>query len=843
MKKKINICVLLLLATQLLLAKTTDVTHLQLTIAFDWQQKQAIGTAIISAKLPEGGDSLILDAGLLVITSITMDKQPLSYSYDRGDSNDNLRIYLGRTYSGNEEFKVSISYHTTYVNSSDPSAIGGSFGKGLRFIQPTAAFPSKRKQIWSHGEPENNKYWFPCNEEISDIHTTEIIATVDDSLTVISNGKLIGIENISDHQRRFHYKSETPFPNYLITIVVGEYKVTRMQSGRIPIQTYGYPDETTAVEATVKMLPTMMKFLEEETGCPYPFDFYNQVIVQDYPFPGLTGQYTSSLLSDNYIDDEGVHQDFKYLWDGVAVQALAGQWFGNLLMPQSWKDYWLNAAFAQYFAGRYTAKDNSEAEYLTYYLPFEVSNIEGVALSESKHPLVSLNPEETKSYYTDGFTAFYGAQVLRKLEHELGTITWRKVLHQYLSDYSYHQVCTNDFQNSIEKTTGSSIKWFFDQWVYSNSYPELEIKKEYNLINQELVVFIKQTQNNKSESNRDFTGYFRGKIDIEIDGAVHSVNLEPQPLTKVSFRLKKEPGFVHFNFGEYFPGKVIFEKNTNEYLAQLKNSKDVLAWQASIDHLASIATDSLVSGKKNNIIDTMMKEISGVRYWRYRWYVLGTLQSLLSPTYDARTKSFLLALIKKENSWIKATAISMLGKSADSTYIPLYVYALKDQSDRVINAAAIALGKTKNPEVLHVLLDLENQHSWKNQNRISALNGLQQLGDTLAIPYILNCIKDNLSPRWFLATASWDYPYAAVNALTALQKGTLAYPILIERFKQSLDTNDINDIFQLVQLLIGTKDARLEFIFGLLKDKYKNDEKTVEAVVNYEKQFKDNFKP
>ena len=195
-----------------------------------------------------------------------------------------------------------------------------------------------------------------------------------------------------------------------------------------------------------------------------------------------------------------------------------------------------------------------------------------------------------------------------------------------------------------------------------------------------------------------------------------------------------------------------------------------------------------------------------------------------------------------KKGWLKRAAINFLGKTNDPNFSDIYIQALSDESDRVINAAAIALGKTKSPKAFDALMSLENKKSWKNQNRISALNGLQQLGDVRAIDYVVNCIKDNQSPRWYLATPVWDYPFAAVNTLVALGKADLAYPILIERFKKSMTDNDVNDIFQNVQLINLLNDKRATELYSLLKEKYTTNVIISDAIKNYEQQFLETIK-
>ena len=272
-----------------------------------------------------------------------------------------------------------------------------------------------------------------------------------------------------------------------------------------------------------------------------------------------------------------------------------------------------------------------------------------------------------------------------------------------------------------------------------------------------------------------------------------------------------------------------------EWLNQLDLSKDVLARQNTMDSLVTMANDSTATlTLKDRLWHALTREVASDQYWRYRWYALGSLQKILTLPYDAKTIKFLEATIEKERSWIKSTAIQMLGRSKDSKFKDIYIGALQDPSDRVINAAAIALGRTKSEGAYNVLMQLENQPSWKNQNRISALNGLQQLGDPSAVDYILACIKDNRSPRWYLATPVWDYPYAAVNALVALGKADLAYPILCERLQGAITDRDINDVFQQVQLINLLKDRRAVEVYVLLKDAYKDDPPILEAVLQYE---------
>jgi aminopeptidase N len=828
--------------TNCIMANNIDTKHISINLRFDWQKKQAFGDAEITLSPTMASDTIRLDAGRLNIHAVLLNGRTLDYNYDGGEINP-LEIMLDRVYQPNETLILKIEYNTTYENKADPNAIWGSFGKGLRFQEPTSTTPNKRKQIWSSGEPENNKYWFPCNEDIADIHTTEIRATVENPMLVISNGQLVETIDNKDNTRTFHYKSEIPFPNYLVAIVAGEYVDVLQISKGVAIHNFGYPHEKEAVKATTELLPDMMRFIEEKTGFNYPLSDYTQVVVQDYPFPGLTGQHSASILSDNYIDDQSVHHDFKYLWDGVAMQALANQWFGNIIMPKSWSDIWLNNAFAQYFAGLYTAKNNTLSEYLLYILPFEISNVFADWNVGNIRPIVTNNYEDLTNFTSDSYSKYRGALVLRMLQKEVGDLNWWKAIQLYVKSNAGKQITTGDFQKAIEKITGESYQWFFDQWIYKTGMPKFEVTKNYDPSIKQLNITVRQTQIEDRNSKYEQVGLFKGKLEVEIDNNILEVYIEAKSENVFNFSMPKAPAFVNFNYEDTWICETEFAKNTDEYLQQLDCSKDILAKQKALDKLVEIANDSSTNTiLKGEILAAFKKEITSNFYWRYRQYALGSLLKILTMPYDTETLSMILNLINTEKSWLKTSAIFTLGNTCDVQYFEIYKAALSDESDRVVNAAAIAMGKTKSPKAFDILMGLDNKPSWKNQSRISTLNGLEQLGDVQVIDYVLKCLSDNQSPRWYLATPVWDYPYAAAYTLATLGKADLGFPLLLERFKKSLEENDLNDIFQNVQLIDILKDERAKEVYQLLKEKFNNDAHLLETIQNYEANFLESIK-
>ena len=75
----------------------------------------------------------------------------------------------------------------------------------------TPVIRTSRAQAWTQGEDEDSRYWFPCYDYPNSRPTSEVIATVPEKFTAVSNGALIGTStNTADKTRIFHWRHEVP---------------------------------------------------------------------------------------------------------------------------------------------------------------------------------------------------------------------------------------------------------------------------------------------------------------------------------------------------------------------------------------------------------------------------------------------------------------------------------------------------------------------------------------------------------------------------------------------------------------------------------------------------------
>lgn len=289
-----------------------------------------------------------------------------------------------------------------------------------------------------------------------------------------------------------------------------------------------------------------------------------------------------------------------------------------------------------------------------------------------------------------------------------------------------------------------------------------------------------------------------------------------------------------------------FEKSLEDLIYQLQFDSDVLGRQSALNALTTIAQNDTTSlATKENILSHYREIILSNTYWRFKLITLTQLQNILVPwgsteavKLDEPTTNMLLQLIKQDSSWVSAAAIRFLGLTKNVAYADIYINALKNTSDRVVNAAAIALGKTKSEKAFDALANLPSRPSWKNQSLMSALSGLKELGDPRGYDIAYHALQDVYLSRWYLPTPPvWDYRVVAVETIVALNRGSDVLPLLLTRFENAIQEGDINTVFNYVVLLSKIPDEQIKSVFEKLKTTYQNDSNTLVAIDTFEQQY------
>ncbi|HEV8591524.1 MAG TPA: M1 family aminopeptidase [Pyrinomonadaceae bacterium] len=819
-------------------SRQIDIKHIAIDLKFDWDKEQAIGSATIKFAPFGDADKFTLDAAAMTINSVTLaDGKALKFTYDGKKDNDNLEINLDRVYKNAEDVTVKIDYATNYVNKASEDTAIGSFGRGIRFIKPTADDPNKPRQIWSQGESEFNRYWFPSYDSPNDFRTTELRATVQKPFTVVSNGKLIETKDNGDNTRTFYWKMDQPYSNYLTSIVVGDYTPVEQNFEGIPVVNYGYTNEAKEVAATVKNLPATIKFFSEITGVKYPYPKYSQAFVED--FGGGMENISATTQIEEMIHDERELLDT----DSESLQSheLAHQWFGDYVTCRDWGQIWLNESFATYMQGMWDEKFKGHDEFLYADVRKNHDDVLRSWKQGYRRPIVTKYYADKDALF-DNYAYPGGGSVLHMLRKHLGDTLFFKSLNHYLTSNAHQPVSTEELRIAVEETSGQSMDWFFDQWLYKMGHPIFDVTQSYDGASKKLTLNVKQTQKIDPTNDYPQVEFFQSYVDVEIDGRVERVWLKPQAESVFTFDAATKPKLVNFDYESTLIKEMKFDKSVDDLLYQMQNDKDILGRRWAMGELQKKVSDTNRTQIVNALLSSMEKDPS----WRIRLAAQSIVAAIYSPDpppgterpaakLDDNVAQAMLRLAKDSNSQLRSEAIELLGETRDPKYADLYLASLDDQSYLVIGKGAAALALTKNAKAFDALTKLTATPSWRGRIQIAGLRGLENLED-----------KRAFDVGYKLATDTSQHPNVrsvALGVVGAAGKGDpRAYPLIFERFKKALDGNDFNDLFDAVQAIVEIADPRGQEAFDMLKAKFKNNENILAAATRFEAEFQSAIK-
>jgi aminopeptidase N len=769
-----------------------DTRHVALDLRFDWEHEQLIGIeTMIFRPLVANLQSIELDAADMAITSVRLlNGGPLKFEMNA--EKQKLRIALGRSYQPADELTIVTEYRTTGAQDKIPGLVGAA----LRFIKPTPDDPTRPKQIWSQGESEYNHYWFPVYDHPNDFFTSEITATVEKPLTVVSNGKLLDTKDNKDGTRTFHWKIDQPHASYLSSIIVGEYTPIVSEYAGIPIITYVYPSEVTEGRVTAARLPEMVKFFSEKTGLKYPYAKYAQTTVRD--FGGGMENISATTQTDNMIHDARTELDSNT--DGLQSHELAHQWFGDYVTCRDWSDIWLNESFATYFQAMWDEHKLGGEDFLYSDVKANQDAYLNAWKQGNRHPIVTKNYANPDAVF-DTYAYPRGGAVLHMLRKTLGEENWWRAINYYLHKYANQPVETEQFRIAIEESTGQAMDWFFDEWVYKMGHPIFRVTQNYDPATKALKLSVEQLQTLDATSQFPQVALFQTPVVIEIGTAsgtrLERVQILPKREQIFTLTVDSKPLLVNFDYRGTLIKEVQFDKTTEELAYQLTRDEDVLGRVWALGQLAARGNSASTGEvEKQRIAAELASVVTRDKFWGVR----ADAATALAAVKDSSARNALIAATSDADARVRARAVTSLATSKDPVLANLFEKLLNDQSYAVIKAAALGLGGTKSTGAYEALSKLLNVPSWRDNIKASGLSGLGALADKRALDVAFRYVAKGNPPQ---------VRVAALQLLGRVGAGNPeAFTLIAEMAPKAYESSDFNLATAAGEALVSLGDPR-----------------------------------
>ncbi len=677
------------------------VVHYRLMIAVDERAKTCAGDAGIRlVPLRPGLQQIRLDAAEMKIDGVKLNNESLDFQTSR----ETLLVNLKRPYGLKDTLELVVSYSIASPR------------KGLYFVAPDSGYPDRHWQVWSQGECEDNHFWFPCYDYPNDKATSEMIVTVNDRFTAISNGQLLGVHrDPGTHTATYHWLESKPHVSYLISLIAGEYAEVKDSWGVVPISNYVYKNQQGDAMRSFGKTPRMIEFYATKIGVPYPWEKFAQTVVEDFIYGGEEN-VSAVTLSDGTIHDARAHLDYSS--DGLVAHELAHMWWGDLLTCRDWSHAWLNEGFATYFQNAFTEYDAGRDRAAKELLDNETTlrNLDDHA---GRRPTVCarfVNPIDLFDSHIYG----KGAVILDMLRFVLGDELFWKSIRYYAATFAYKNVETNDFKVAIEEATGENLHWFFDEWLYGAGHPVFNVSTRWDEQTRSVQLTVKQTQRIDS-----LTGLFTTPVDVQVwlrdEPETYRIMISKREET-FSLPAYRQPQLVLFDKGNRILKQVNANKPLDEWIYQLEHAEDGVDRLLAVDELAGTVDSGVVLAALGRaMIDDRFSEVRRSATWA------------VADAKRTDVSARLIAAYGDSDSKVRDAAVTSLGRWKGEAVLSTLRHAFEMDSSYVVAASALkSLVKADSVHRNRTCRDGLARASRGEVIRSAALQALSEAGDDSA---------------------------------------------------------------------------------------------------------------
>jgi aminopeptidase N len=703
--------------------------HARIELRFDVDQRKVMGEVTHTlAALRDGLRQLDFDSADLAISSVRVNGKTARFSTD----SKKLHVDLERPSKSGEKYEVEIHYE-------------GTPKKGLYFILPDKSNPSRPTEIWTQGESEDTRYYLPIYDYPNDRTTTETILTVPEAWETVSNGKFVSVSSAGQGMKTWTWRQSQPVSTYLISVVAGEFDKVKDTWHGIPVDYVVPRGGRDRIASTFEHTRDMLTFFSDRFGVPYPWDKYDQTMVDQFVESGMENVSATTLTTRGLLDPTLAKESLEGS-DPLISHEMGHQWFGDLVTCKDWTNLWLNEGFATFLAQLWEEHQYGEdnADYSRWRTQADWRR------QGRLYAVPIVNHEFKDSMDFAGNTYEKAGLVLEMLRERLGDAAFFRGLQRYLEANRLQNVVTADLAKALADSTHADLDRFFEQWIYGAGAPQFAVTSSYDAQAKKLNLIVKQTQKTGGR-----VGLFDVPVEIAI-GSASGIKTFPIMVSKAeeafSFPADTEPLLVLFDKGDKILKSIAFHKSPAQWIYQLQNAPDVPDRSDAAQALAEIkGDDSAIAA----LGDAAVKD----RFWGVRVQALLALGRI----GDAQAGQRVLAATANTEPWVRQTAVSQLGRFHNDPALAqrLADISRNDAAYGVRAAALLAYAQLKPAGGLALLEDAARTDSPDDVIRRAALRAMGNFGDDHSVQTLLS---------WSSQGKPIDVRDAAISSLARLDK-------------------------------------------------------------------------
>ncbi|MDT0687064.1 M1 family metallopeptidase [Autumnicola psychrophila] len=313
--------------------------------------------------------------------------------------------------------------------------------------------------------------WYPNKDHQSD-EPDEVLSEIEvpTGLTNVSNGRLLGSEELEDGYTRWKWQVSNPINNYNVVLNIGKYAHFHDEYKDLDLDYYVLEYNLDKAKEQFEQVKPMMECFYEKMGhYPFPEDGFKLV---ETPYLGM--EHQSAVAYGNHYMNGYLGNDLSgtghgLSWDYIIIHESGHEWYGNSITTKDIADMWVHEGFTSYTEAIFVECEQGKENALEY--------LEGLRRNiNNQSPIIGdygVNAEGSGDMYAKGANLLNTIRSIYKNDE-----LWWETLRGYTETFKHQTVTTQQVEDFFNEPIATNLQPVFDQYLRETAIPELQLKQE-----------------------------------------------------------------------------------------------------------------------------------------------------------------------------------------------------------------------------------------------------------------------------------------------------------------------------------------------------------------------------
>ena len=325
---------------------------------------------------------------------------------------------------------------------------------------------------------------FPCFDQPDLKAVFSLTLDIPEDWVAVSDGSLKA-ETINEGRKYLVFNDTKPIPTYLFSFVAGRWQMAEETVDGLPMHFFYRetdPDKLAQIPEVFRQVASAVRWMEEYTGIPFPFEKYDFVAIPGYQFGGMEHPGAVQFTDRRIFLNPDPTVDELLSRANLITHETAHMWFGDLVTMQWFDDVWTKEVFANWFAAQMTRPLFPEVDAaLSDFKQFNIPAYEEDRTAGSNAIKQRLGNLADAGLIYGNIVYDKAPVVMNMLAERMGPEAFREGLQEYLRTFSYANADWSDLIAILDRHTPGDLVAWSRSWVSEKGMPVYEVDADGHL--------------------------------------------------------------------------------------------------------------------------------------------------------------------------------------------------------------------------------------------------------------------------------------------------------------------------------------------------------------------------